>query len=144
MGPIIKADMGRTRIGTIAGDERGIIIGWLGKLIIGFVIVGILIFDAGSILINFFTLDSTADDIARELVLTSSTTPGGLNDREIEAQAEELATAARAKLVSVELDSENNVVVVNLKRTADTLVVERVGWIDQWGEASSEGRHGTG
>jgi hypothetical protein len=143
MGPIIKADMEHTRTAGIIADQRGIIVGWLGKLLIGFVVVGVVIFDAGSILVNFFTLDSTADEIAITLS-TGLASGGGFTERELEEEANALAEAAGAKLISVAHDPDNNLVFVSLERTADTLVVERLGWIDQWGEAHAEGQAGTG
>ncbi len=143
MEPIIKADMEHTRLAKIITDQRGIIVGWLGKLLIGFVVVGVVIFDGGSMLVNFFTLDSSADEIA--ITLSTRIVPGGgLAERDLEDEAKTLAAAAGAKLISVAYDKENHLVRVSLERTADTLLVERVGWIDQWGVAHAEGQAGTG
>lgn len=143
MEPIDKSDMGRTRIARIIADQRGIIVGWLAKLTIGFVVIGVMIFDAGSILVNFFTLDSTADEIAITLT-TGLASGGGLSERELEDEAQALAEEAGAELIAVAHDREGRLVQVSLKRTADTLVVERIGWIKEWAEARVEGQAGTG
>jgi len=129
------------RTGAVLADERGLIIGWIGKLVLGFVVVGIVIFDAGSILVNFFTLDSTADEIAIELSLRvgTGTSP---TSRELERSAQELATQAEARLLRVEIDSEK-VVHVRLRRRADTLVVGRIGPIKDWARATADGRAGS-
>ena len=126
-----------TEIGT---DERGIIIGWLGKLAIGFVLVAIVIFDGGSILVNFFTLDSTADEIAVQL--TTDVGSGTLSLTTLEPQARILAQDAGARLVSVTI--ENNIVHVTLRRRAKTLVVGRIGPIKDWARATVDGQAGTG
>lgn len=120
-------------------DERGFIISWLAKLAIGFVLVGILVFDGGSILINFFTLDSTADEIA--IKLTTGDFGRTLNEAALTREAEELAKEAGARLVDLTVDG--NLVLVTLRRRADTLVVGRIGWIADWARATADGRSRT-
>jgi hypothetical protein len=124
----------------IISDERGFIVGWLGKLAIGFVLVGIVIFDGGSILVNFFTLDSTADEIA--VRLTTDMPPGSLSLTTLEPQARTLAQEAGARLVDIRI--EDGVVYVTLRRRANTLIVGRIGPIEDWARATVEGQAGTG
>lgn len=124
-------------------NERGIIADWLIKLVVGFVVVGVILFDGGSILVNFFTLDNSADSIA---VSVSTSIAGG---RDVpatvhEEEARELAQEEGARLVGFEIDRENRVVRVTLRRRADTLVVGRIGWISDWARATAEGQAGTG
>lgn len=136
---MINNDMTRTTYTDLLHDERGIIVGWLAKLIIGFVIVGILIFDGGAILINFFTLDSTADDIARELT-TETISQSFTSQANLEIAAREHAKAARARLVSVSVDESKRIHVV-LRRRATTLVVGRIEPIKNWARATAEGEY---
>lgn len=124
----------------IVTDERGFIIGWLGKLLIGFVVVAIIIFDGGSILVNFFTLDSTADEIAVEL--TTNVASGTLSATDLEPRARALAKEAGARLVS--LSVEGTIVHVTLRRRAKTLVVGRIGLIEDWARATADGQAGAG
>ena len=126
----------------LLADERGFIIGWLGKLLIGFVVVGVVVFDGGSILVNFFTLDSTADEIA--IKLTVGVTPGSLRMEIVEPQARQLAAEAGARLVNVTVDPTGNNVRVTLRRRATTLVVGKIGPIEDWERATAEGQAGTG
>ena len=123
-------------------DERGFIVVWLGKLLIGFVVVGIVIFDGGSILVNFFTLDSTADEIA--IKLTVGVAPGSLRMETVEPQARQLASEAGARLVGVTVDPTGNNVRVTLRRRATTLVVGKIGPLEDWARATAEGQAGTG
>src|SRR5687768_2607592 len=90
------------RLQRIRADERGIIVGWLGKLAIGFAVVAVLLFDGGSILINFFTLDSTADEIA--IKLTTGLTFQGLSEERLKPQAEELAKEVGARLIDLRVE----------------------------------------
>jgi hypothetical protein len=98
------------------------------KVIIGLIIGGIIIFDAGSIAVNFFSLDATADDIANAV-----STGGGqsidVTQREIETEAAILAEEAGAKLIGAELDEEG-FVTITLRRSADTIVAGKIGWFD--------------
>lgn len=128
------------RLRHIRADERGLIVGWLGKLAIGFVIIGVLLFDGGSIVINFFTLDSTADEIA--IKLTTGVSAQELSEVRLRPQAEELAKEAGARLVDLRI--EGNLVFVTLRRRADTLVVGRIGPIKDWARATAEGQSGAG
>ena len=121
-------------------DERGLIVGWLVKLLVGFAVVTVVLFDAGSIIINFFTLDSKAQEIA--ISLTTGNVGNTLNQQQIEAQAKGLAEEAEARLVSVEVDNVERVVRVTLRRRADTLVVGRIGFIRDWARATADGQAG--
>ena len=120
-------------------DERGVIVGWFGKMLVGFIVVGIAIFDGGSILVNFFTLDSRADEIAVEL--TTGVSPGSLSLTSIEPQAREAARESGARLISVTI--EGNIVHVTLRRRASTLIIGRIGPLENWTRATADGQAGT-
>jgi hypothetical protein len=124
-------------------DERGIIVSWLVKLVIGLAVVGVVLFDVGAIAVNTFTLSSTAGDIANTLA-TSVQQSGSatVNESQLQGQAKELADEAGAKLVSMTLDRSARVIKVELKRKAKTLIVSRVGAIEDWGRATAEGQSG--
>lgn len=122
-------------------DERGMIVGWLGKLAIGFVLLAVVVFDGGSILVNFFTLDSTANEIAVK-VTTDATTGTTLRESTLTEEAKVLAKESGAHLVELRL--EGNIVYVTLRRRADTLVIGRISPIADWARATAEGQSGTG
>lgn len=123
-------------------NERGIIADWFVKILLGFVVVGVLLFEAGAILVNFFTLDNTADSIAVE-VSTSIASGRDVPERIREEEARELARAEGARLVDFEIDTEARIVRVRLRRQASTLVIGRIGWIEDWTRATAEGQAGT-
>lgn len=136
-------------------NENGVVVSWLVKMIIGLAIGGVIIFDAGSIATNFFGLDSTAEDVANEIateIAGGSASQSDVNAlRTCTKQAsisplckmlQEKVKENDAKLVKVSLDLKNNLK-IRLKRTADTLIVSRIGFIEDWGTATAEGRAST-
>lgn len=133
-------------------SERGIVADWLVKLVIGFAIFGVIAFDAGSILVNYFTLDSGADDIAKSLSVTVAGTAGqtiSVNDQEVFLMATEAANAedggvegAKVLRKGTNID-DAGVIHVRLRRTATTLIVKRIGAISKWARATADGQAGT-
>jgi hypothetical protein len=131
-------------------NERGIIADWLVKVVIGMVVFGVILFDVGAILVNFFTLDSAADDVA----IAVSTDVGAADVRQFTDQE-------IFQMVKVVVDSPDNgvkdarvlrrgtgidedgVITIRLRRIADTLIVDRIGAIEDWAKATSNGRAGT-
>ena len=99
-----------------------------------------VLFDGGSILINFFTLDSTANEIAVQV--TTDALASSLREEVVRPEAEILAEDAGAELVSVHV--EDNIVYIGLRREASTIVIGRIGWIEDWARATVEGQAGFG
>ena len=120
-------------------DERGVITGWFVKLLIGFAVLGVVIYDGGSIMVNLFTLDSRADEIAIEL--TTGVSPGSLTLAALEPRAREAAKESGARLSSIRI--EDNIVYVELKRKASTLVVGRISFLEDWTRSTAQGQAGT-
>jgi len=119
------------------------ITGYLVRIVIAFAVVAVFLYDAGSIAVNFFTLDSKAEEIA--VSLAASITNDELdttNPQAIELAAEDLAEEAEARLVSAQVDQQG-VVTVKLRRTADTLVINRIPPIEDWAKATADGRAGS-
>ncbi len=132
-------------------DERGIIGNWLVKLVIGFAVFGVIAFDAGSILVNVFTLDSHADDVAVAVSTTvgSSSTAANYTADEIRRLAIAKVTAEEggiegAKVMKQGTDiDEAGIVRIRLRRVANTLIVKRIDAIAKWARATADGQAGT-
>ncbi|MDQ5816260.1 MAG: hypothetical protein M3516_08210, partial [Actinomycetota bacterium] len=80
-------------------DERGVVIDWLAKMILILAILGVLAFEAGALAVNYFGLDSKANEIALEIA--TDIQDGALpetNDLVIEKATRALAREADAKL----------------------------------------------
>jgi hypothetical protein len=135
---------------TLHRNEQGIIADWLVKLVIGMVLFGVILFDVGAILVNFFTLDSAADDVA---VAVSTDVGAGednqFTDQEILTMVKEVVASpdngvqdARVLRRGTGIDDEGTIT-IRLRRVADTLVVGRIGAIEDWAKATTNGRAGT-
>lgn len=124
-------------------DERGVLVSWLVKLLIGLAIAGVVLFDAGSIVVNDFTLSSSASDIANTLA-TSIQQSGSatIDESSLQIEGRALAKDANAKLVSITVDRTARVVKVRLRRKAKTLIVSHIGPIEKWGRATADGQSG--
>jgi hypothetical protein len=123
------------------GNERGVIVDWLGKTVLLLALFGVLLFDAASVAVNHLGLSSTAEDIAAAVstdVTGSSTTTAAA----VEEEARLLAREARARLVSAELDTQG-VVHIKLRRKAKTLVLGRFGATERWTKAIASARAAT-
>jgi hypothetical protein len=135
---------------TLHRNEQGIIADWLVKLVIGMALFGVILFDVGAILVNFFTLDSAADDVA---VAVSTDVGAGednqFTDQEIFKMVKEVIASpdngvqdARVLRRGTGIDDEGTIT-IRLRRVADTLVVGRIGAIEEWAKATTNGRAGT-
>lgn len=119
-------------------NERGIVIDWLVKVLIALVIGGVILYDVGSITVNYVTLDGTANDIAIAAA-TESSQGDVINQRTVLRDAEELAAEHGVKLIKAEFDVLEGRVHIELRRTASTLIVGRIGPIKSWTKATGTG-----
>ena len=136
-------------------DERGAAGNWLLKMVIALAIGGVILYDTGSIAVNFFGLDSAADEVANVVSTElAATTPTPADLQSIETcrrrpsgnkYCQLLQQQVRkhdAKLLKAHIDAEGTLK-VRLRRTASTLVVGRIGFIEDWATATTEGRAAT-
>ena len=130
-------------MGRLHRDERGIIASWFARIAITTAFVGVILFDAGSIAVNFFGLDATADDIAVRVSNLAKEQSATATAAGLEAEARKLAKEADAKLVSFEYSDVENQITLKIKREANTLIVSRVSAIEDWGKATAESQAAT-
>ncbi|MDQ4024049.1 MAG: hypothetical protein M3217_00940 [Actinomycetota bacterium] len=131
-------------------DERGLVVSWLVRVLVVIGLTGIVLFDAGAIAVNFFTLDGTADEVAVEVSTLASTGAQAVpnlrcNRRSTVPACMSVYTVARehgVRVVSASYDQQG-VFHVELRRTADTLVVKRIGAIEDWATATASAQAGT-
>ena len=138
MRPITKAEMS-VRPGTESGD---VIVSWLIKLVVGFAVAGVLVFDLGALAVNFFGLDSTAQEMAHQLA--TDVVDRGIENRpdEVKLRAKELAETAEVKLRKVRIDGDG-VIHLRLSRQAETVVLSRIGALDDYTTATADATSGT-
>jgi hypothetical protein len=117
--------------------------GWMLKLVVAFVILGVIVYDGASIVSNFFTLDNKANEIAVDLATAITSRELEVTEtHKLEERAQEAAKGSGAKVLGVEVDRDGSVS-VKLRRSADTLVVGRIGPIEGWTKATADARSST-
>lgn len=124
----------------IVTDQRGVVLDWLAKMLLVLAVLSVVVFDAGSIITNYVTLDSTANDIAIA-VSPSMSTGEAMTQTEMNARAKQMAREAGAKLLRVRVDQQG-VVHIRIRRVAKTLLVGKISATKHWARAIANGRSG--
>lgn len=130
--------------------EHGVVVSWLLRVLVGLALVAVLLFDFGSIVVNFFTLDSVAAEVATavtaDLFTGTEPTPNLECKRRLNVPVcrgiYEIARGKGVKIVSARFDQQG-AFHVELKRTADTLIVGRIGAIEDWATATASAESDT-
>lgn len=124
---------------TLRTDERGLITGFVIRMVLGLVIAGVVLFDLGAVAVNFFSVDQTAGSVAEaiaEQIATNELDPS--DPRAVRKEARKLAKEDGAKLIEFEASSSS--VTIKLEKEAPTLIVKRVPAFRDWGRATAEAR----
>ncbi len=120
--------------------------GWLVKILLIILVVGVVLFDAVTLAVNFLGLDSATEDAAVALSRVASSGPDGAIVRcragspgglPFCREAQELAAGAGARLLLAEVNSQG-VVRIKMSRSAKTLVVSRIPSAEKWSVATAE------
>lgn len=122
---------------TLHSDERGLVAGWAVKLILFLALLGVVIYDGAAIAVNMFQLDGISHDVAVEV---SESTDEQNSILLLERSAKKIARAHDARLVSLELSEDKEVLRVTVRRDADTVMVSRISGISHWGQTSATGK----
>jgi hypothetical protein len=130
----------------IAEDERGVVIDWLLKLVLFLGVLGVVGYDAASIGVNYFTLDSAANDTANAVSLAISQAPYEPNQPQLILDVKELVAsgetgAGDARVVEKETFIDSfGVVHIALRRKANTIIVTHIPAFRGWAKATADGR----
>ena len=128
-------------------DETGIVFAWLARVVVGLALAGVVLFDAGSIVVNFFSLDGATDEVALEVVTQVGSGAEVVPNLDCTRRAVdptckavyEVARASDVRIVSARFDQEG-VFHVETKRTAKTLLVGRIDAIEDWATATASAK----
>ncbi len=128
-------------------DERGVVLSWLFKLVLILGVLGVVIFDTGSTVVNAVSLDSSADQVAIDLALEIGTTPPQfLTDQEIFQMAREVVNDPGNAIIDAKilrkgtLIDDSGIVHVRLKREATTLAAHYIPQLDRFTVAVGNGQ----
>lgn len=146
----VAPDNERMDLRTFVRDESGIVFAWLARIVVGLALLAVVLFDGGSIVVNYFSLDSATDEVALEVVTRIGSGAEVIPNRDctrraVDATCRAVYDVARekdVKIVSARFDAEG-VFHVETRRTADTLIVGRIGAIEDWATATASARADT-
>jgi hypothetical protein len=135
----------------MARDERGLVVAWLVRIVVGLALLAVVLFDAGAIVVNYFSVDGTADEVA--LAVAADVIGSGRDPvpnlrcrrRSPDPTCREVFDVARdedVSVVSASFDQEG-VFHVEVRRTAKTLLVGRIGAIEDWATATASAQADT-
>lgn len=116
-------------------DERGIVLGFLLKLIISFAVVGIVAADGAAILFAKLRADDAASAGATACVVRLRSDPN--EEIAIRRAVEAANQKAPDVTVTAVIPLENGACTVTTAETASTLVVKNVGFLKDWGEVTA-------
>ncbi len=131
-------------------DERGLVVSWVVRIVLTLAVVGVVLFDAGSIVVNYFAVNESAEEVA---VTVTTDLASGVDAvpnlqcarRSRDAlcrQAYDVARENGVKIVSAHFD-QRGVFHVEVRKTAETVIVGRIGAIEDWATATASADAGT-
>lgn len=126
-------------------DERGIVVSWLVRILLSIALAGVVLFDVGSIVVNFFSVHDTAQSVAASV--TTDLASGGIDAvpnlecvRRLRAPACRRAYAVArdegVEILSASFD-ERGRFHVEVRKTAGTVIVGRISAIESWATATA-------
>lgn len=108
-------------------EESGQISGWLVKLVIFIGLAGILIIEAGGVLVAKATVTETAEGAAAEAAFAIKTRGGIREDPEVAARA--FTEEKGCEFVSITYDQAAQTVSVTVQRKAKTFIVKKIDFL---------------
>jgi hypothetical protein len=121
----------------LRSDRGGIVTGWLLKLVLSFAILGLVVYEAGAVVLSRVQVDQIAIDAARDAGFSY-----GKDGSTAKAEQTAAAHAARngAAVVDFRVDRQNETVTVTVRKNASTLVIHRLGFLEGLTEAETTQR----
>jgi hypothetical protein len=114
-------------------DERGIVLGWIIRIILGIALAGVLLYEGGAVVISSVNADNAARSAAQEAVATFAHSH---NLDEAKKDAAKQAAAEGAVLVSFSADSKGvggqSQATVTVRKTAKTLFIHKIGFLKRF------------
>ena len=118
-------------------DTGDIVLGWLTKVVVGLGLLGLIAFDAIAIGTARLSVQDQAGVSAR------AASESYLHNHDAQAAYQAAAEAAAEADPTNEIPPSSftaepdGTVTLRVRRTAGTLVVQHIGWIDQWADVSA-------
>lgn len=113
----------------LAAQRGGIITGWLLRLVIGLVLLGVVVFEIGAVVIARVGVDGTAQTAAREAALIYG---GSRSVEAAQAEAAQKAKEGGATLAEFSISQDGTQVTVTLERKAKTFIIHKIGALKKY------------
>lgn len=126
---------------SIVGDERGVIVTWLFKIVLVLGLIGFVLFNAGAMAVNTFGLSSTATDIAVQVSSDMSSQPS-MTITQAATEAQGLAHEHGAHLSKIWINQDDDTLHIELRRRADVLLIGKVKSLKPYVVARATGQSG--
>lgn len=107
----------------MTGQRGGIITGFLFRMVIVFAVLGLVVFEAGAVIVANVAVDGIARDAAREAALRYDGSPGSADIAERECKQ----LAKRAGAVCLDLTVRSGFVTATVRKQASTLIAHKIG-----------------
>ena len=122
----------------IHSDERGIVLGWIVRIILGIALAGLLLYEAGAVVIAGVNADNAARSAAQEAVATYAHSHD-LDEAKKDAQKQ--AAAEGAVVIAFQADSNGlggqSHVTVTVRKVAKTLFIQKIGFLKRFSIATA-------
>jgi hypothetical protein len=107
----------------------------LVKLLVGLAVVGLVLFELGAVAVNHVQLDGLAERAARSAAASHATRPTRELTTARQGAEAAIADEPHAHLVDVTLQQDGRVA-VTLSRPARVLVIDRIGFLEDFATAA--------
>ena len=120
------------------GEHGDIVVGWLVKLFISIALVGLFAFEGGAIIVANVSADDVAIKAAR-----AAAGAFGVHERQIEAEdaAREVCERNDTELIGIFVDRTVKRVDVSVRKHANTVFVQRIGFLKRYTEVRTSESH---
>jgi len=115
-------------------ERGGILIGWIVKLMLSFVLVGFVLFETGAVIVSKVVADRVSIDAANEAALSYGKDGSREKARKV---AEAFAAKNGATVEAFEVYDDGKRVRVTVSKEATTLLVKRIGPLKRWAVAEA-------
>lgn len=122
-------------------EHGGIVIGWLLRVIVSIALFGVLVFEAGAVIVANVDADSAARNAALEAVHTYD---DAKNYKAAKKDAEEVAKQEGAVVVAFDANTDGvggqARVTVTVEKQAATLFIHKIGFLKRFRSARATSR----
>lgn len=130
----MKAPAPSPLAGPLGNERGGIVTGWLFRMVLVLLLFGIVVFEAGAVVVAKIQVDGVAITVAEEAGREYYRTK---DPKSAEDMAAAIAEREESRLVSFQVSEDGRAVVVTIEKRAKTLFLHNIGATEPWTHARS-------